>query len=498
MSALKKVIPEEYKQTEVGVIPKDWSVIAVKSICKEIFLGLTSKVDYVEYGGIPLIRATDIAAGNLSFDKVRTISLKQHEKLTQYRRAKKGDVLVSKSGSLGVCALVDVDREFSIYESIIVLQPTAKLDSIYLLSLLRSEETQFRMIGEKVGSSVAHLNIEMFRKLSIPLPSCKQEQVKIGQVINDADALLTALEKLIAKKQAIKTATMQQLLTGKTRLPQFAFYSNESAKVATGTEDTLKGKSQGQAKYSSATNVNVEAYDDGSLAFQASGGMDSLPVGKSKGTKPSELGEIPEDWEVSSLGELVTIASGDSPSRFEFISDGIPYFKVEQLNNGRVYADETEYKIITNKVISAGSIIFPKRGASILLNKIRVLKNNSFMDTNLMTLTCNNLLDNMYLYNVLIYQGLDNVADTTSIPQINNKHIIPFLIPLPPKKEQTAIATILSNMDNEIQTLEQRLAKTRQIKQGMMQELLTGRTRLPFDSTFDAVTEENKEVANAN
>jgi len=69
-----------------------------------------------------------------------------------------------------------------------------------------------------------------------------------------------------------------------------------------------------------------------------------------------------------------------------------------------------------------------------------------------------------------------------TINQITNKDMAAFKVPLPSdEKEQTAIATILSDMDNEIQTLEQRLAKTRQIKQGMMQELLTGRTRLPFD-----------------
>ena len=112
-----------------------------------------------------------------------------------------------------------------------------------------------------------------------------------------------------------------------------------------------------------------------------------------------------------------------------------------------------------------------------LSNKIRVLKKASFMDTNLMALTCSAELSELYLYNQLTYKGLDSVADTTSIPQINNKHIIPFLIPYPSRAEQTAIATILSDMDTEIQALEQRLNKTHQIKQGMMHELLTGRTR---------------------
>lgn len=103
------------------------------------------------------------------------------------------------------------------------------------------------------------------------------------------------------------------------------------------------------------------------------------------------------------------------------------------------------------------------------------------MDTNLMTLTCSSELDSLYLCNQLTYRGLDSVADTTSIPQINNKHIIPYIIPLPPKEEQTAIATILSDMDAELTALERKLVKVRDIKQGIMQQLLTGRIRLPLD-----------------
>ncbi len=113
---------EGYKQTEIGVIPEDWQVVSITKVTNEIFLGLTSKVDYVNIGGIPLIRANDIAGGKLSFVEARTISMRQHKALTKYRRPKRDDILVSKSGSLGVCAIVDVDDEFSIYESIIVLQ----------------------------------------------------------------------------------------------------------------------------------------------------------------------------------------------------------------------------------------------------------------------------------------------------------------------------------------------------------------------------------------
>ena len=197
------------------------------------------------------------------------------------------------------------------------------------------------------------------------------------------------------------------------------------------------------------------------------------------GYKQTEVGIIPNDWGVKCLGELVEISSGESPSKFTFNLSGIPYFKVEQLNNGLVYAESTPYFIDSRKKITSGSLIFPKRGASILLNKIRVLKYDSYMDTNLMTLTCSSELNEFYLYNQLIYKELSSVADTTSIPQINNKHIVPYTIPYPAKAEQIAIATVLSDSDALIVGLEQLIAKKQAIKTAAMQQLLTGRTRLP-------------------
>jgi len=192
------------------------------------------------------------------------------------------------------------------------------------------------------------------------------------------------------------------------------------------------------------------------------------------GYKNTELGIIPDEWDEVQLKDYIKINSGESPSRFLFIDKGVPYFKVEQLNNSSKFQINTPYYISYNKSVNKGSIIFPKRGAAILLNKIRILNQNSFMDTNLMTLTVYNpSLFNEYLFYYLTYKGLSHVADTTSVPQINNKHINPFKIPLPPLPEQTAIATVLSDTDSLIQALEKKIAKKQLIKKGAMQKLLT-------------------------
>src|SRR5262249_36825675 len=162
-------------------------------------------------------------------------------------------------------------------------------------------------------------------------------------------------------------------------------------------------------------------------------------------------------------------------------TSGLPYFKVEQLSNGAKFLDvfSTPYHYVEGKTVPRGSIIFAKRGGAIALNKVRILANESFMDTNLMALTPTAELDGEYLYYALGYIGLWRFADTTSVPQINNKHVKPLVFPLPGIDEQHAIAEALSDVDGLLGGLDRLIAKKRDLKQAAMQQLLTGQTRLP-------------------
>jgi type I restriction enzyme S subunit len=114
-----------------------------------------------------------------------------------------------------------------------------------------------------------------------------------------------------------------------------------------------------------------------------------------------------------------------------------------------------------------------------MLNKVRLLKEGGFFDTNMMALTPGNGIDGEYLFYTLSHIGLSSVADVTSIPQINKKHISPFEIPCPSFPERRAIAEALSDVDELLGALEVLIAKKRAIKQAAMQQLLTGKTRLP-------------------
>lgn len=408
-----------YKRTECGVIPINWDSQMINKVTNEIFLGLTSKVDYVYIDGFPLIRATDIANGKLNFDNVKYISEQQHKMLTKFRRAKRGDILVSKSGSLGVCVIVDTDKEFSIYESIIVIQSKPILLNDFLLWLIRDERTQERMLGEKVGSSVPHLNLEMFRKLFIQIPPIK-EQTAIANALADADAIISTLEKLIEKKRNIKQGSMQQLLKPK------------------------KG------------------------------------------------------WEVKRIADvIINFQNGCGFSAIGYIEDGTPIVTMAQIgldgtfnfNESKVNKWVTsDFDVLKNYHLKDGDLIIamtdvtPEKN---LIGRMAIVKTNQTLLLNqrvgLLRLDPNKV-------NAYFLKTLSNMRSWRSYcigsaslgvqANIGTKDIMNGEISLPKIDEQNEIATILADMDKGIELLQTKLSKAKMLKQGMMQELLTGKIRL--------------------
>lgn len=187
-------------------------------------------------------------------------------------------------------------------------------------------------------------------------------------------------------------------------------------------------------------------------------------------------------WREVRLQPLVTITSGQSPSGFRFGADGFPYFKVEQLNRSEKYLDRRTTPYLSREVptVPAGSVVFAKRGAAIALNRIRILGEAAFMDTNVMALTprAGVGLEPEFLFYSLQHRGLADIADTTSIPQINNKHINPLRLGLPRPAEQRRIVDVLSSADDHVSTLDTLIAKKVDIKHGLTHDLLTGRMRL--------------------
>ena len=148
-----------------------------------------------------------------------------------------------------------------------------------------------------------------------------------------------------------------------------------------------------------------------------------------------------------------------------------------------------EYSDDNNTTIKAGSIIFPKRGASILNNKVRIAAKDIQMDSNMMAITPHTtIVDTEFLYIRILHERLYRIADTSSIPQINNKHIIPYKIAVPPLAEQRKIAEVLGVWDEAIEKQARLIEKLALRKRALMQRLLSAKLRLPgFSEPWEKV-----------
>tara|TARA_B100000700_G_scaffold328352_1_gene445904 strand:- start:9701 stop:11080 length:1380 start_codon:yes stop_codon:yes gene_type:complete len=456
MSVLDQQISSGFKQTDVGVTPEDWDVAPLFEVCG--FGGGTtpprSQHDrYFVGGSNNWIKTTDLNNSliGLSEEQITDVALSE----TGLKKHPVGTVLVAMYGGFNQIGRTGlITKPSTINQALVAVKPKPKkLNSYYLLSELNYNVDYWKGVA---SSSRKDPNITSndVKNYKIALPSV-EEQTAIANALSDVDALLTELEKLIAKKQAIKTATMQQLLTGKTRLPQFATY----------TEGAVEGKSQGQLK----------------------------------GTKPSELGEIPEDWDVDLLKDISSMRGrigwqGLKQEEFTF-NDQQPFlitgmnFKDGKIRWNEVYhIPEDRYEMDRNIQLKVGDILMTKDGTIGKLLFVDHIPKPHKATLNSHLLLFRPKLESYvpkYLYYLMKTRLLDDHIELhksgSTFFGITQEAMGKLLVPLPSNEEQTAIATILSDMDNEIQTLDQRLAKTRQIKQGMMQELLTGRTRLPFD-----------------
>lgn len=155
-------------------------------------------------------------------------------------------------------------------------------------------------------------------------------------------------------------------------------------------------------------------------------------------------------WEQRKLGEYVSITSGEAPSKFDKGTE--LYVKVDDLNYNDKYVVDTQNKVAehsTVKRVTKGSVVFPKRGAAIMTNKVRIMGIDSYMDTNMMALTSEKL-DSEFLYNIISKEGLYKIADTSTIPQINNKHVEPYEVTIPSLAEQRRIGAYFKQLDHFI------------------------------------------------
>ena len=410
-----------YKQSEVGPIPSDWDLLPVSELANVDPENLSASTD-PNYS-FNYISLEQVDFGNLigtSREVFRTAPSRAR------RIVRHDDVLMSTvrpnlKAHLHFRSQVS-DAICSTGFAVLRAKPDAA-DPAYIFAHLFASPVNKQIEKTLAGSNYPAINSRDVRELKIPCPPTLREQGVIAQALSDVDALLATLDQMIAKKRDLKQAAMQQLLTGKTRLPGFF------------------------------------------------GEWQKKPLGELGATYGGLTGKTKSDFGVGTA-KYITFMN-------VMTNTVIDCAACEQVN---VSASETQNRVLRGDLLFNGSSETPEEVAfcSLMSEEVPDLYLNSFCFG--FRLFDDQQVDGLFLtYYIRANPGremMKSLAQGSTRYNLSKTALREASVLLPLKNEQAAIAEVLSGMDAELIALEARRDKTRDIKQAMMQELLTGKTRL--------------------
>jgi len=421
-----------YKQTEVGVIPEDWDVRSLAEICSKITDGTHDTPTPVR-SGLPFLTAIHIKENFIDYEACSFLTEEDHRIIFARCNPKRGDVLMVNIGAgVATTALVDVDFEFSL-KNVALLKPAASRASGRYLNqcLIRRKSSITQALSS--GGAQPFLSLSQIGQIGIPSPPLS-EQHAIATALSDVDGLLGGLDRLIAKKRDLKQAAMQQLLTGQTRLPGFH-----------------------------------------------------------------------AEWEVKRLGDLFNFSGGYSASRDQLSTEGHCYLHYGDIHGSTKTCIDTDAdfqdipkldiqlkRVSPVSLLDDGDVVFvdaSEDDAGTSKHLVVVNKSKKPFISGLHTIVAKSKTDELahnyrrYCFQTpAIRQQFLYYSVGTKVSGISKSNIPKLTLSFPSVPQQTAIASVLTEMDAELAVLMQRRDKTRALKQAMMQELLTGRTRLVASS----------------
>lgn len=406
------MVKKGYKQTEVGVIPREWEVAPLGDIShfhdsKRVPIKESDRIkmqgDYPYYGASGIIDYVNdyIFDGNYIL------------------LGEDGANIIDRSSRLAFV----VSGKCWINNHAHVIEPHENMDIHFLSEFLES----FSYDEYNTGTAQPKLNQEKCNAIPVPVPPMP-EQVRIANLLMECDSLVSTLEKEISKKKAIKQGTMQELLTGKTHLP--GFFGEWKTFSFDDLFDFIPNNAFTRAQMTDNGRVKNIHYGDILTKYDAyvNAGSKKIPY-------------ISKDIDLNRFAERCYLKSGDV-----IIAD--------------TAEDETVGKAL--EVINVDCPILA--GQHTLLCRPKIKFAEKFLG--------------YYLNAACYHDQLLPFIVGTKVSSISKASIAQTKLVIPEYEEQQAIAEILSNMDAEIEALEQKLAKYRQIKQGMVQQLLTGKIRL--------------------
>jgi type I restriction enzyme S subunit len=421
-----------FKMTEAGVIPEDWQIVPLGNVITEFRGGASLKpsdftsagVKVLPKGGVGRTGWLDVSDADIQYCPVEYADRHRRNQVDETFTIVVLRDLVPSGPSIGLMIQIRDRQTYVLAQGVYGFKVSQRAVSGYLVQLSNTQWYRKLANSIMVGSTQVHITNTAFKLAQIPLPA-PAEQNAIARALSDADALIESLEQLITKKRHLKQGTMQELLTGKKRLPGF------------GGEWEVKRL--------------------GDVVITIPGGIYGVE-------NPSD-GLVPMP--------VATTAHISDDDQWNGKAMQVRYFTENQI---AIYAVQDGDLVVVKSSGSAASI---KSGKIGLVSKEEA---GAFVFSNFLMVLRPKAVISKYLYfyqtSYNVKKLLPSLVEASTYPNIRRNEYLAINIPLPPKEEQTAIATILSDMDAEITALETRLAKTRSLKQGMMHNLLTGKIRL--------------------
>lgn len=410
-----------YKTSELGMIPQDWKICRIGDFT-DCTAGGTPSTQVSSYWGgeIPWMSSGELHLKQV-YDVVGRITQKGLEN-SSTKFVPANSVLIGLAGQGKTRGTVAISKiPLCTNQSIAAIFPTDEFNSTFLFYNLENRYDELRALSTGDGGR-GGLNLTIIRNVSVKFPPLP-EQTAIATALSDTDALISSLQTLIAKKKAIKLSAMQNLLSGKIRLPEFA----------------------------------------------------QRPDGAPKATHQTELGLLPEDWEVVELGDVVNIFDNFRipVTASKRIAGSTPYYGANGIQD---YVEGFTHK--------GEFVLIAEDGANDLINYPVSYVNGEIWVNNHAHVVQGkeNVLDNRFLAYRLNSTNIKSYLVGGTRAKLNGSTLKMIQIIIPKSTtEQIAIAQLLSDMDAEIEALACRLKKTQALKQGMMQTLLTGKIRLPLE-----------------
>lgn len=419
-----------YKQTDVGLIPADWELKSMDELTNLMtngFVGIATNEYSEQDDSVLYIQGYNVKENGFNFTGIKRVNKDFHERhMKSCLRA--GDLLTIQTGDIGVTTMVTPELAGSNCHALVISRFNRRFsDPLFYSYYFNSEVGRKKLKEIETGSTMKHLNVGDMKQVNVVVPPLL-EQTAIAKALFEIDQLLDSLDRLIAKKRDLKQAAMQQLLTGQTRLPGFS-----------------------------------------------------------------------GDWVSMQLGEMVDPSDrwgftggpfGSNLKSSDYTDDGVRIIQLQNIGDG-VFLDE--YKIFTSEKkadelkscnIYPGEIILSKMGDPVARACIIPATHQRY-------LMCSDgirlALDNRRFCNYFIFSIINfsefrekaaNAGTGSTRKRIGLTELRRLEIKCPSIEEQLAISNILFDLDAELISLEEKRNKTVDLKQGMMQELLTGKTRL--------------------